>query len=468
VPDDTPFVTLPKARARDRVGRNDPCPCGSKRKYKKCCESRDREEHYVPVLTPQTIRRLGPDEIDELRFKAEELDDSALETLLLKLFGFRMYDQLTSTLSCLPYRESFDRYLLALMEVYLFTDNTTQLDRVRSIHEYDEDDLPNLIRIHDAVQEDFDALTSLEEYARDHLTTPAVSDIGTVLLLSGYPALAALVFRGAFAVAVGVACGSIDSTNRKAAALMEYTERMLSRSLKAAGRDPDPFSDVIGAALDAVMEMGHSRFSEQFSSKRRDEAVQDLKRQIDMLRSQIESQDEEIPKPPPAPEPAKPSVDAQQIRSLRDKLKRVEAMLKERNEERRTLRQNLDEAETKITTLEAAVADQDEEEDEAVLADHHTGTQPPRLPVLSDDFKESMSKVPAPVFSSAMKVIGRLAAGHEPTFHQATRTKLDRDAWRYRIGVYRLMFTVNGTIEVHDLIHRRELERWLHKHYHKK
>lgn len=30
-----PFV--PPARATARIGRNDPCPCGSGRKYKKCC-----------------------------------------------------------------------------------------------------------------------------------------------------------------------------------------------------------------------------------------------------------------------------------------------------------------------------------------------------------------------------------------------------------------------------------------------
>jgi uncharacterized protein YecA (UPF0149 family) len=26
-----------EAKARPAVGRNDPCPCGSGRKYKKCC-----------------------------------------------------------------------------------------------------------------------------------------------------------------------------------------------------------------------------------------------------------------------------------------------------------------------------------------------------------------------------------------------------------------------------------------------
>ena len=29
--------TLPLERSEPKVGRNDPCPCGSGKKYKKCC-----------------------------------------------------------------------------------------------------------------------------------------------------------------------------------------------------------------------------------------------------------------------------------------------------------------------------------------------------------------------------------------------------------------------------------------------
>lgn len=35
--DDDEKATLPFARAQPKVGRNDPCPCGSGKKYKKCC-----------------------------------------------------------------------------------------------------------------------------------------------------------------------------------------------------------------------------------------------------------------------------------------------------------------------------------------------------------------------------------------------------------------------------------------------
>ncbi|WP_317451590.1 SEC-C metal-binding domain-containing protein [Methylobacter psychrophilus] len=31
------FSDLSKIRPASKVGRNDPCPCGSGKKYKKCC-----------------------------------------------------------------------------------------------------------------------------------------------------------------------------------------------------------------------------------------------------------------------------------------------------------------------------------------------------------------------------------------------------------------------------------------------
>ena len=47
-PNTTPSVPLvprqslaPKSEGKQRVGRNDPCPCGSGKKFKKCCMKRE-------------------------------------------------------------------------------------------------------------------------------------------------------------------------------------------------------------------------------------------------------------------------------------------------------------------------------------------------------------------------------------------------------------------------------------------
>jgi uncharacterized protein YecA (UPF0149 family) len=35
-----PVTKTPEVSGRKKVGRNDPCPCGSGKKYKKCCIDR--------------------------------------------------------------------------------------------------------------------------------------------------------------------------------------------------------------------------------------------------------------------------------------------------------------------------------------------------------------------------------------------------------------------------------------------
>jgi uncharacterized protein YecA (UPF0149 family) len=36
-PDDFDAFPMPYMRPDPKIGRNDPCPCGSGKKYKKCC-----------------------------------------------------------------------------------------------------------------------------------------------------------------------------------------------------------------------------------------------------------------------------------------------------------------------------------------------------------------------------------------------------------------------------------------------
>ena len=35
--EDEPPAAMPFRREAEKIGRNDPCPCGSGKKYKKCC-----------------------------------------------------------------------------------------------------------------------------------------------------------------------------------------------------------------------------------------------------------------------------------------------------------------------------------------------------------------------------------------------------------------------------------------------
>ena len=73
----------PPALRRRRIMRNDPCPCGSQAKYKKCCGSNAGKDPTVDineaaVLTPQEIKERLPDEYHDFldvfdKSKADEL-----------------------------------------------------------------------------------------------------------------------------------------------------------------------------------------------------------------------------------------------------------------------------------------------------------------------------------------------------------------------------------------------------------
>ena len=54
-----------------KAGRNDPCPCGSGKKYKKCCLGKNREASATPALaaSPSSLSAAGSgsDPLDTLK-----------------------------------------------------------------------------------------------------------------------------------------------------------------------------------------------------------------------------------------------------------------------------------------------------------------------------------------------------------------------------------------------------------------
>jgi hypothetical protein len=78
-----------------KVGRNDPCPCGSGRKYKKCCQAGfdEKDFHYrrlrlpVPALNNMTPREAAKTEegrelLESLLLDYERHDDAENENLM--------------------------------------------------------------------------------------------------------------------------------------------------------------------------------------------------------------------------------------------------------------------------------------------------------------------------------------------------------------------------------------------------
>lgn len=55
-----------------KVGRNDPCPCGSGKKYKKCCEMPEKPKRFYTEVMPSTPEQTSPgtSRVSSLFFKS--------------------------------------------------------------------------------------------------------------------------------------------------------------------------------------------------------------------------------------------------------------------------------------------------------------------------------------------------------------------------------------------------------------
>jgi DNA-binding SARP family transcriptional activator len=65
------------------VGRNDPCPCGSGKKYKKCCLDKDKEAETPSEAAIEAARQKLYDELEDLDGHANHvvnlIDDGQLD-----------------------------------------------------------------------------------------------------------------------------------------------------------------------------------------------------------------------------------------------------------------------------------------------------------------------------------------------------------------------------------------------------
>jgi uncharacterized protein DUF1186/SEC-C motif-containing protein len=116
-PDDVwrPQPTTPAVNAFKGVGRNDPCPCGSGKKFKKCCLDKVRLDQPAPILPK--IEQSRPDAgFDHDEFDLDEVDETSLD-----------YDPL----------EDPDP------EQWLLTDEQRRIDLVMEYHQVAGISLPN-------------------------------------------------------------------------------------------------------------------------------------------------------------------------------------------------------------------------------------------------------------------------------------------------------------------------------------
>ena len=472
-------------RAVPRVGRNDPCPCGSGKKYKKCCIDEDQERlshsSEVPGVTVEELRRSPESHLTVQRvmgmrsYELARLDPSRVSQDLHHVLVQRL----------LLYGESE-----AVVKIFETLGLGIHLDdgwweAVHQVtHESQRDLLARLVAVREesglAVEEldlgsrlllEEDALAqlkmieaqALEALKKDHVFE--LVDMAYDLLHSRTPALGILVARGVLPI-----CGLYE-----AFMLLEELLTVRDELYLAPG---DPLSETLDHLLnefgdDSEESEGSKKTRLRLESKRAE--VSSLKQQLAKVQAALEQSER-----PPArePKPTVPRAEAADqtvepaVSELRSRLESLKTTLKQRHLERNQLRRELRAAREDLATLRSGGAEstasrrelqekEDNDETSMLQEEMFLGSQPPRTPRYPKKFQESLEAVPDPVAREAVRLIGRLAAGDAAAFRGTKRLKLRHEILRQRVGQrHRILFRMDEeALEVLALIHRHDLER---------
>jgi hypothetical protein len=493
-------------RAVERVGRNDPCPCGSGKKYKKCCYAKDRERllhsSSVPGVTVEELREqpdlgLSEERIEEMRsYELCKLDPLKIPEHLrrayvsrLTLFG--LLEQATAALEQWPWNS----HLEAAWENTVYD----------AMHRRNRSCLQRLLRLApDAARNDPEIesrsklllaegierklLDWVEAEACKGLNSPqanALVDL-TYNLLDSFPALGVVVARG---VMPSVSAIEADT-------LLDH----LLRARQELGLPPDdPMCDLVDKLLSGYDTPDAEQPEELREARRNLQAkgyeVSKLQKELQKLQEELKVRETSVPPkvqessrpapavaeipaiPPPKTEaappleaapqtPPPPAVDEAVLNGMRERLESLKSQLKERHDERNALRRELREARSQIEVLNkktsaAAPPEQDAAEDKLLESEEFTGKQSVRLPEFPRKFQESLAAVPQSVARGCLSMVGRLAGGDASAFIGVKRLKSLPDVYRQRVSEdYRLLFRLQPErLEIIDLINRRDLER---------
>ncbi len=475
----------PLRRAATKVGRNDPCPCGSGKKYKKCCFEKDQERlHHSsdvagvtteelealpePFLTREKLEAMRGPKLARLRIEMLALE--LQRVLLERLSVFQQMDALLAAWEKVGWRDdlrnAWDHCLFNAAQAGR-RDVVVRLLQLRGLPA-DHDDIPLNARLLLLQEQPGKFLHLLEEAALRNLKDPSnldYVDVACALTEGGLPGLGTLVARGAAAVASPLDAEMLFESICKVRDQMDLPPE-------------DPGEWMLDHIYDLPEELDEETREELAGARRQMEAASAetsrLRAQLSEVRAQLERQERLAERNKTAPSvPATPAAAPEpSAAELRQRIDELKSALKERHAERNALRRELNEVLQETAELrelkarpgpDANAASEPDREEQALLAEETTALQPVRVPVFPGRFSQTLESFPGNVSRGAMTLIGRLAAGEPVAFVGMRRLRVRHEICRVRLaGDYRLLFKLQPEkLEILDLINRRDFEKWL-------
>jgi len=501
VPESPPPVTLEGFtvhRAVERIGRNEPCPCGSGKKYKKCCFEKDRarllDSSAVPGLTQAELRQqpelgLTEERLEVMRsYELCKVDPAKVPPGLRLAYGdrlmtFGLLEQAVSALEKWPW-EGQAQWVWEMLAVEVTRRGSKPL-------------LERLLRLnprglespmHDRLAAE---LLLAGEEGRQQLDLVEAAALRALSADEGTLAMAELAYslldwRPALGI-IAARCAMPTVHPIEAETLLE---ELLKARDKLKLPPDDPMCDFIDDKLFPPDDPAEEDSAELAQARRELQAkvreVRKLQAELNNLSHELEKRENRAqprpapprpsssrrpqPAPPPvvaAAPPSPPGLPESEARALRERIGSLKTLLKERHNERNVLRRELESAQAQIQSLRQAPAapasiPNPEEAEEHLLDSAELQTkQPLRLPDFPRRFDDLLAGLPSAAARSCLSMSGRLAAGEASAFIGVKRLKALADVYRQRIGEhYRLLFRLHpARLEIVDLIHRRDLER---------
>ena len=484
--DDDAEPSLTRRRAVERIGRNEPCHCGSGRKYKRCCAEKDQERlrdssdisgvtraelrlHLEDHLTPARIISLRAHEL--ARLDPRRVDPTLHPIILNRLNAFEELDALRDFFEAVG-ADHTSGHLWDAVDTALRAGKREAAKAFAEMAPLPEDWLglaPGLLM---SGTESFPGLDLLESEARERIDQSGV-DIACDLLRSPWPCVGILVARGVAPLAepwdrqilleeLGLA------RDRLALPALDPTEEM--EDLWGPSQDPEPLEAVPFQAEPAREEPAEPPLDDEARRLLEDKEAElsRIRQELTDLRHGLAERSRRESEPSadasPVAEPA-PVADPR-VAALKARMARLRSELTQRHAERNQLRRQLELAQRRVDALEAERGAAERPPAEPGDGPEAEPLDPDvvlsfRVPVFSRRFRSSSEAVPDPVRRRAVIVASRIAAGDASAFRGSRRLERDRELYRQRVGrEHRLLFRLGADqLEAIDLVPRKDLER---------
>jgi hypothetical protein len=466
-----------------KVGRNDPCPCGSGRKYKKCCAGKEAERALDPspvegltmaeyrqreheFIAPHEVGRLPPARLAQLDFA--QLDAMRLIAAFRGLIAGRRWADAERAMAELANRDDMRREGLVdghrqdLLREALSANELAVVQRQRALLP-DDYELPETVRLGIELLEERDpTLRAIEQIARRGLEDDASLDLVELAytLLEHRPALGILVTRGVLT----------PERALDADMLLEVIEEVRDRlGLPPGDRAADIMAMLVDEEEQQLAESDAARRddalrTEAESARAEARAVtmrlDELRAEMGQLRSQLAQTRRHGPE---ADRTA--SVDPEELQRLRRKIEHLKGVIDEQHENRRELRRQLGATSRAAPVESAATSTSDDEDHPDELADNRIERRGVLVPVFDPASVEAIRDLPEAVAGHGLRTAAALAANDAAAWRGVKRLRgLDR-LLSARVGIHhRLLFQLDpdaGEFQVRALVTREALHTTL-------